>query len=486
MRRRTGYPEGLAHVRIEFWGAAGEVTGSCYVVHTPRARVMIDAGLHQGEREAFEHNQRLPRDLASIDAMVLTHAHLDHAGRLPMLPRRGYTGPVYCTAPTADLCEILLMDSARLQEADAARRARKGTAENGDAEALYTPEHVPAALALLRPTPLDVWTPIAPGVQARLVDSGHILGSASVELKVERPGGPAIRVVFSGDIGPRGMPLLMDPTIPGSDSSPPDLVVMESTYGDRDHRSLDSTIAELRGIMHEAIWAKERVLIPAFAIGRSQLAIYYLGRLASEGVTPTLPVFLDSPMAIAAMKLYHRYADQLDERMNDHTTRGRSALKYPELHLCETVEESRHLNEKDGPLAIIAGSGMCNGGRIVHHLRHHLWKRDTRVLIPGYQAANTLGRRLVSGATSVRIFGDEIPVRAKVHTVGGLSAHAGRRELIEWAGATSRGGACPIVLTHGEDPQRESLALALTQTLGAKVVRPAFGDSVEVIPRALA
>jgi len=441
---------------------------------------MIDVGLHQGEKEAFEHNQRLPGDLASMDAMVLTHAHLDHAGRLPMLPRRGYSGPVYCTPPTADLCEILLMDSARLQEADAARRARKGLTKNGPSEALYTPEHVPAALALLRPTPLDVWAPIAPGVQANLVDSGHILGSASVELKIDRPGGPATRIVFSGDIGPRGMPLLLDPTTPGSDGSPPDLVVMESTYGDRDHRSLESTIGEIREIMHEAIWAKERVLIPAFAIGRSQLAIYYLGRLASEGVTPTLPVYLDSPMAIAAMKLYHRYADQLDERMNARGGPGRSALNYPELHLCETVEESQGLNDRDGPLAIIAGSGMCNGGRIVHHLRHHLWKRDTRVLIPGYQAANTLGRRLVSGAPSVRIFGDEIPVRAKIHTVGGLSAHAGRSELIEWAAATRRGAQCPIVLTHGEDPQRESLALALSQKLGAEVLRPVFGDSIEV------
>lgn len=460
-------------MKLHVLGAAGEVTGSCYILEAGRTRVMIDFGLHQGEREADEHNRRMPPGLDRLDAVVLTHAHVDHIGRTPMLVSAGFRGPVFCTPATRDLCGIMLRDSARLQADDARRDARRGQPVQ---PALYEEEHVETFLRMIRSAGYESDTHVAPGVRVRFVDSGHMLGSASLAVMVEEPGRPARRIVFSGDIGPRGVPLLRDPVPPSwPGGERPDLVVMESTYGDRDHRALDATVQELREICADGAWERRKMLMPAFAVGRAQLLIYYLGKVMESGKSPRFPVYLDSPMAIEGMKLYRRYAGLLD------AGEGANGLAYPELHLCETGDESRAINDAEGPLAVIAGSGMCNGGRILHHLRHNVWRKDTHVIIAGYQAAGTLGRRLVTGATEVRIFGESVPVRAKVHTLGGLSAHAGQTELVGWAeqvvGPSAR---ARVVLTHGEDAQRHALGAKLRERLGIECVLPAYADTIEV------
>ncbi len=466
-------------------GAAGEVTGSCYVLETAQARVMIDFGLHQGGREEDDHNRRLvPPDLSRFDAVVLTHAHIDHIGRLPLLAGAGYSGPIFASRATCDLVPIMLRDTARLQEADAAREARRGREGSRPAlPALYTSDEVERTLPQLRHLDMDSLTPVAPGVRVRLVDSGHMLGSASIELRAtDGPGKPERVIIFSGDIGPRGVPLLRDPASPApKDGSRVDLAIMESTYGDRDHRPLADTVEEASAIVREAAWDKQRILIPAFAIGRSQVIIYYLAMLMQSGRAPRFPVHLDSPMAIEAIKLYRAHAQLLDADSLAQLRAGSFPLDMPELHLVKSAEESKLLNDAPGPIAIIAGSGMCNGGRIVHHLRHGLWRKDVHVLIAGYQAAGTLGRQLVNRAPEVRIFGQTIPVRAKIHTLGGFSAHAGRTELIQWA-KTLHDASRPArwVLTHGENPQRQSLSAGLAPFIGQAPTLPAYGDASEL------
>ncbi|MBI1189907.1 MAG: MBL fold metallo-hydrolase [Tepidisphaera sp.] len=470
-------------MRLSVYGAAGEVTGSCYVLETARARVMIDFGLHQGGREEDEHNRtRVPPDLRRFDAVVVTHAHIDHIGRLPLLAGAGFSGPIYASDATADLIPIMLRDTARLQEADAARDLRRQGPEKAR-PALYTSDEVEKILPRVRRVPMQSLTEIAPGVKVRLVDSGHMLGSASIELRAaDGPGTPERVIIFSGDIGPWGMPLLRDPRCPApADGVKVDLAIMESTYGDRDHRPLGETVEEANNIVREATWDKQRLLIPAFAVGRSQVIVYYLGLIIQSGRAPRFPVYLDSPMAIEAMELYKRHTELLDADAHAQIQAGTFPLDIPELRYCRSAEESKRLNDASGALAIIAGSGMCNGGRIIHHLRHGLWRKDVQVIIAGYQAAGTLGRQLVDGAKEVRIFGDTIPVRAKVHTLGGFSAHAGRTDLIRWATDLHK-AASPRqwILTHGEDRQRRLLGEGLAPILGQTPAMPAFADHFEL------
>jgi metallo-beta-lactamase family protein len=467
-------------MRIHFLGAAGEVTGSCYVVETAAARVMVDFGLHQGEKIAEEHNRRLPPfDLAALDAVVLTHAHVDHIGRVPMLAAAGFHRAITATPATRDLCGVLLRDSVRLQAADAERAKRRGV-PNG--EPLYTEAHVEAVLPRIRTVEYGESREVTPGITIRMFDSGHMLGSASVVMSVREHARPVRTIVFSGDVGPRGVPLLNDPSPPAPENGHAvDLAILESTYGDRDHRSLAATVEELTTICQEAAWGKEKMFVPAFAVGRAQLVIYYLGQILATGRLPAFPVFLDSPMAITAMGLYHDYARQLDAAMRGADGHATSALEFPGLHLCDTIDESKRINGLSGPLAVIAGSGMCNGGRILHHLHQNLWRKDARVIITGYQGEGTLGRRLVTGAPTVRIFGEEMPVRARVHTLGGLSAHAGQTELVEWAAAVAaKGPAARWVLTHGEDKPRRALADKLRDRLGVTAQMPVYGDVIEL------
>lgn len=463
-------------MKLSFHGASGEVTGSCYLLETPKARILLDCGLHQGGPNAEARNWRpLPFDIASLDAVVLTHAHIDHSGRLPLLVKNGFEGPIWSTPATRDLAEILLKDAAYLQEMDAERRCRARTRAGRHAcRPLYTRADAGRALALFRTMPYGSAAEVAPGVMARWVDAGHILGSASVELTLH-DGSRTRTVAFSGDLGPDGAPMMRDPT----HLSRADLVVMESTYGDRDHRPLRETMAEFTAILREAIDARAKVLIPAFAIGRTQQLLYHLRELRESGALPAIPVYVDSPMAHDATELYERHQKSFDDSSLRVTARGRSPMDFPDLHFAETGEQSRALNDRRGPLIIIAASGMCTGGRIVHHLRHSLGKPETHVVIVGFQSEGSLGRRLVNREPRVRIMGEEIDVKARIHTLGGFSAHAGRSELIHWASyfkdITPR-----FALTHGEPRPRALLADALRTGLGFEVSLPEFQSELEL------
>jgi metallo-beta-lactamase family protein len=343
-------------------------------------------------------------------------------------------------------------------------------------------------LALLRDLPYGRSHEIAPGVTLRMSDAGHILGSASIELGVTEPDGSKKLIVLSADIGPRGMPLLRDPQPPVTEGKRPDLVVLESTYGDRDHRPLEATVEEFAGLLREAMWDKCKVLVPAFAVGRTQTLLYHLRALSESGRCPKFPVYVDSPMAVKATQLFQHFRRELDEESIRLLSQGEDPMGLRDVTPVATGRDSQALNDQHGAMVIIAASGMCNGGRIMHHLKHNLYKRDVRVIIAGYQAQGTLGRRLVDGADEVRIMGEPVVVRAKVHTMGGFSAHAGQSELMGWAktyapattGPSGTTKAPQFILTHGEDKPREALAHKLRTELGVHTHCPQWGGFVEL------
>lgn len=463
-------------MKIQFLGAAGEVTGSCYLLDTGAARVLLDFGMFQGSRQDEARNGTIPGfDARRLDAVVLTHAHVDHVGRMPLLARGGFAGRIWATPATIDLARVILEDSAEIQMADAARQNLRRQRMGGSAlEPAHTKEDVERVLKLFVPIEYGTPTTIASGIEARFVDAGHIIGSASVELTV-REGGRAKVVCFSGDIGVKGHPLMRDPTT----FDHADLVVMESTYGDRDHRPLADTVREFEEIIKHAVWEKQKVLIPAFAVGRTQVLMYHLCELGRGGRVPGFPVYIDSPMAAAATEIHRKFRQDLDPE-------ARAILAYGERPDCvtrfaftRTADESRRLNDQQGCMVVIAASGMCTGGRILHHLKHNLWRKGVQVVIAGYQGHGTLGRRLVEGAKVVRVLGDWIQVRADIHTLGGFSAHAGQGELMDWA----RGWAPTkprVYLTHGEDPARLALAGRLEKELGLRPMMPVYGEVIEL------
>ncbi len=461
-------------MHVTLYGAAGDVTGSAYHLQTDRANILVDCGLYQGTKMADQKN-RLPKGLNAkkLDAVVLTHGHLDHVGRLPILATQGFQGPVVTTAATVEMTSLVLHDSAKVQAHDLIRTNRKRErAGQEPLEPLYGPADVEAILERFQPTPYGQPTEVAPGISARFVEAGHMLGSASIALTVE-DGGPRRMVVFSGDIGPWGAPLLRDPAPP----SGADLVFMESTYGDRDHRPLDETVLEFEEIIRRALTHKGKILIPTFAIGRTQQILYYLGMVFRTGRLPRFPIYLDSPMGVEASRIYFNHLELMDEELK--------ALQrvHPLREDLDTVkataspEESQTINSDQGPCLIMAGSGMCNGGRILHHLKYNLWRQETSVLIVGFQAGGTLGRLLVEGAKTVKIFGEPIAVRAGVHTLGGFSAHAGQSDLLKWFSAMA-GSKPRVVVCHGEDKAREVLSRLLRERHGVETVLPMLGESV--------
>jgi metallo-beta-lactamase family protein len=455
-------------MKITLCGAAGEVTGSGYHVETDRARVLVDFGMFQG-RGATEARQRNLKPVVPgrLDAVLLTHAHLDHSGRLPLLGRRGLKAPIWTTAASVDFAQLVLEDSGRIQEADARHLSRKrARAGKGAVAPLYTVDEVKRLEPLYRQVAYGEARPVAEGIRARYVDAGHILGSASIELTIEEAGRSRI-VVFSGDVGPRGLPFLKDPT--RLDRA--DLVFMESTYGDRDHKPLDGTLAEFAELLARAHAGRRKILIPAFAIGRTQQILYYIAEMVRAGSVPVFPIVLDSPMGIRATELYGQHRKLFDAEAHGLVSNHQFFRDLAGLRVTETADESRALNELDGPMVIIAGSGMCDGGRIVHHLRHNLWREDTDVVMVGYQGEGTLGHRLVSGADEVSIHGERVVVRAQVHTLGGFSAHAGQTELLDWL-APLLPGRPRLVLTHGEPEARAALADLLGVRHGLHAEQP--------------
>jgi metallo-beta-lactamase family protein len=463
-------------MKIHFHGAAGDVTGSAYHVVTNQASILVDCGYFQGRKEESAKNRRKAKlDGGRLDAVVLTHGHLDHIGRLPLLTQKGYKGPIFATRPTLDIATLILKDSVMLQKQELKRQNQK-RARSGlpPLEPLFEEADVRKLKPLTMPVKYNERFKVAPGIEARLVDAGHVIGSASVELTVTENGHKKV-VVFSGDLGPRGAPLLNDPE-PFKEA---DAVIMESTYGDRNHRSMTDTAIEGRQIIAKAIEEKAKVLVPVFAVGRTQLLLYLLAGAFKRKTLPRFPIYLDSPMAIHATKIYGRNNELFDAEARAMAQSGELVRSLSLAQPCSSPGESRALNGVKGPCLIMAGSGMCTGGRIMHHLRHNLPIPGTAVLIVGFQSPGTLGRKLVDGAESVMMFGEEVPVRASIHTMGGFSAHADQTGLLDWFGTIAPSRPRTII-THGEDRAREALGDLIQSRFGIKTERPVIDDVIEI------
>jgi metallo-beta-lactamase family protein len=455
---------------VEFLGAAGTVTGAKFLVEAAGRRLLVDCGLYQGLKELRQRNwASLPADPGGIDTVVLTHAHIDHTGYLPRLCRDGFHGPVHATRATADLARIMLPDSGHLQEEEAAYHNKRGSSRHAPALPLYTAEEGLAAALRISGAPYDTPLDLAPGVRVAFARAGHIIGSASVSVELgEGPG--RRRVVFSGDVGRRDAPILPDPA-PIGDA---DVVVVESTYGDRRHDP-DSIADQLERAVRAAVARGGAVVVPAFAVGRSQELLYHLSALSRAGRIPKLPTYLDSPMAIDATVIYWTHPEEFDEAMRRRVFQGDLPFQYGELRLTRTPADSRAINEVTGPALIIAASGMATGGRVLHHLRRRLPDPKTTVLLVGYQVEGTRGRLLQDGARSVRIFGEEVPVRARVETIHGLSAHADADGLVAWLRTATRPPK-RVAVVHGEAKPALALAERVRRELGWEVVVPGYRD----------
>ena len=440
---------------ITFVGAAQEVTGSCHLVRVGGRTLLLDCGMFQGKRaESREKNTHLPVPVESIDAVVLSHAHIDHAGRLPFLVREGYTGRIWSTPATRDLCAIMLADSAHIQEKDAEFLSRR---EKGFVEPLYGLRHAVHAIELMTGVPYDTAFEPMPGVRATFVEAGHILGSASVVLDCTEDG-VTRRLVFSGDVGRTGLPIIRDPAPPAGAH----VVIMESTYGDRNHEPVEGARTRLAEIIRQTAARGGRILIPAFAVGRTQEIIYELHILTRENAIPAIPVYIDSPLAIDTTSVFEMHPDLFDPG-EDLVRRVAELFQFVPVTYTRDVKASKALNEANGPMIIIAASGMMEAGRILHHLVHGAPDPRNTILVVGFQAEHTLGRRVVERQPMLKIFGDEVPLRANVEIINGYSAHADRTELTKWLDqvrATS-----PelerVHLVHGEPPAQASLMESL-------------------------
>jgi len=457
-------------MRISFHGAAGEVTGSLHLVEAAGKRLLLDCGMIQGSPEAEARNtDAFPFEPASLDALIVSHAHIDHIGRIPLLVKRGFDGPIFAQRATADLMPIMLMDAAGIAESEAARANKHRQRGEPEAVPLYTRDDVRDALRQLRPLAYDAPTEVLPGVEATFREAGHILGSSCVELRAD-----GRKLVFSGDLGPKGTPILRDP----AEITRADLVLMESTYGDRLHRERVATVGEIGEILDDAWRGGGAVLIPAFAVGRSQELLYWFAKHWDEWKMSRWQIFLDSPMAAKVVDVYDRHQDLFDEEARAVWRERPNPFRMPNLRITETVDESMAINRIERGLIVIAGSGMANAGRILHHMRHRLHRRQTHMLFVGYQAQGTTGRRIVDGAKWVRIHGHDVRVGAHVHTVGGLSAHTDQHGLMDWYGQFA--GHPPLALVHGEDKAREALAGEIGEKYGVTATLAHPGLTLDV------
>jgi metallo-beta-lactamase family protein len=463
---------------LSFWGGVGTVTGSKYLVESNGARVLVDCGLFQGLRELRERNwEEPPFDAKGLDAIVITHAHIDHTGYLPRVVARGFKGPVFCSRGTADLIKLLLPDAARLQEEEADYRNRHNLTRHAPALPLYTEEDARAAIKLIHTCPnTGEPTEVAEGVRANFRVAGHILGSSLVLLELEGAGadGKGRRVLFSGDLGHYDQPIIRDPAPPPAC----DYLLVESTYGDREHEAEDPKDALAR-VINEAVERGGPLLIPAFAVGRTQEVVYYIRELEDEGRIPVLPVRVDSPMAAAATQIYQRNRDEQDEDYASLLAQHRHPLRTRSMLTASTREESKRLNEESGARIIISASGMMTGGRVLHHALRVLPDERATVLFVGFQAAGTTGRRILEGEREVRIMKQVVPVRCHVERIGGLSAHADWREVLRWLEPMPSAPRMTFT-THGEPESAAAMAEHIRERFGWRVEVPIYGERVEL------
>jgi metallo-beta-lactamase family protein len=468
-------------MRLTFWGAAGTVTGSMHLVESEGRRTLLDCGLYQGRRkDADAKNRRLPFPATSIESVILSHAHIDHSGNLPSLVKNGFAGPIYTTPATIDLCNWMLRDTAHIQEKDAEfvnkrleHRKRMGL-ENGHVEPLYSMEDAEATMPLFRPAEYHKPQTVSPSLEYESFDAGHMLGSSFVVLR-ETIGGAPVRLGFSGDVGRPNLPIIRDPeTMP-----PVDYLILESTYGGRLHKSVDHVEGKLQAVVQRTAARGGRIIVPSFAVGRTQQLVLLLHELANQKRIPNIPIFVDSPLAVNVTAVHRDHPECFDEQTRAFLNNGEDPFGFQRLQYIREASDSKKLNDLHGPFIVISASGMAEQGRILHHLRNNIEDPRNTILITGFQAADTLGRKLVEKWSEVRIFGEPMRVRAEVASLDELSGHADQHELSEWirpiASRLRR-----VFLVHGEPQQSDALAKLLKSQYNLDTVIPAPGQSYDL------
>lgn len=460
-------------MKIRFLGAARKVTGSCFELVSDGTELIVDCGMNQGRNSDVLNEQPFRFEPAKLKTMLLTHAHLDHCGLIPKLVSEGFTGKILTTSATAELAEIILLDSAHIQEKDAEWHTKKALRQgkNETFEPLYTTDDVKACLPYFEQNDYDTIHELPGGIKFRLIDAGHILGSATLELWF-RENGKEKKIVFSGDIGKNGNPIIRDP----QHVTEADYVVVESTYGNRFHKDLEASIEEMARVIKETFKRGGNVLMPSFAVGRTQDVLYILNRLVKEGRLKDLDVYIDSPLADKATKIYMSHPEFFDgETVNAFKFRSAEGMK---IHFTTTIEESQKINRIKSGAIIIAGSGMCEGGRIRHHFKHNIWRSECSLIFTGFQVPGTLGRLIVDGAKRAYILGEEMAIRAKVNTIGGFSAHADQGELIEWLSTFKTDP--KVFIVHGEEAVSLEFEQTVQKKLGLKTYVPHLGEEAEL------
>ncbi len=460
-------------MNIKFLGATREVTGSCYLVQVNNKNILLECGMLQGSYQHERHNRDpFPFDVADLDAVIVSHAHLDHTGRLPMLIKEGFHGCIYTHDATVDLCEIMLVDSGYIHEKEARwenkKRERKGLAL---IEPLYTTAEADTTLQYFKGLNYDDDIEICQGVKLTFRDAGHIIGSAIVELTLTE-NSVSKKIVFSGDLGHKNAPILRDPF----KVKYADLVIMESTYGDRLHRSWEDTWQEMGEIIADAKSNKGNILIPAFTVGRTQELLYEFKQQFEQWQLGDWQIFLDSPMGIKATNVYAKHSEVYDNKAINIQQDHGGIFDLPNLHMSETTNYSMKINQINSGAIIIAGSGMCTGGRIKHHFKHNIWRKNAHVLIVGFQARGTLGRALVDGCENINLWGEKIQVNATIHTIGGFSAHADQQGLLDWYRGFENNP--PVVLVHGEEVAMEVLAQKLKHQYQVNVIQASYRQNI--------